>query len=51
MKKLLLLFIAVSLPLFLRAQVAMGLDDMSENQIDRILNASKKVVLHCMRII
>ncbi len=50
MKKFLLLFIAVALPLFLQAQVAMTLDQMSENQIDRILNASKKAVLHCIRI-
>lgn len=50
MKKILLLLIAVVLPLFLQAQVAMTLDQMSETQIDRILNASKKVVLHCVRI-
>ena len=49
MKKFLLLLIAVALPLFIQAQTAMTLDKMSEKQIDRILNYSKKAVLHCYR--
>ena len=49
MKKFLLLLISVALPLLMQAQTAMTLDKMSEKQIDRILNYSKKAVLHCCR--
>lgn len=51
MKNLFLLFIAVTLPLFVHSQTAMTLDQMSENQIDQILNHSKKAVFHCKRSI
>ncbi len=51
MKKYALFLMALLLPVLAQAQVARTLADMSSEQVNKVLNDCKKIVVHCWRTV